>query len=446
MAGLYEEPMKARKARRPPDVKGGARGADATRMRVLLVAFGTRGDVQPLIALGRRLRESGHDPVIGAAPGFAGLARGHGLDFRPVGRNLGPWIDANAGLLVAGSPRLLKPAVEYLREETEVAFAQTLAAAQGADMIVSGLHGAAPSVAEALRLAHRTVVFCPQAIPSGDHPPMGLPWTSLPRALNSVLWRLGARGIDLVLEAPVNAARRDLGLEPVDDLVPYLLGPSPIVASDPELGGLPHDAATGIVQTGALVLDSAEALDPGLEDFLDDGEPPVAIGFGSMGDPDPEHTTRMIFEALRASGRRGVVLAGGAGLGDLEPPDHVYVVGSAPHAALLPRVAAFVHHGGAGATAAAARAGVPQIVVPHIADQFYWGAGLWGRGVSSRPIPRSRLTAASLGEAIRFVFDRPEIAARARQLAARIQGTDAAGTITDLLLRDVPRFVIERAA
>ncbi len=398
-------------------------------MRIALIAFGSRGDVEPLIALALRLRRDGHDPVIGASPGFDGWVRGYGIGFRPVGRDIEVWIREHGARLVGNPLRLMPKAMEYLRDEIELGFEHTLTAARGADLIVSGVHGAAPSVAEAMGVPHRLLLYCPQMIPSRHHTPMGLPWVSLPAPLNAVLWRGCGRGFDLGLGPAINAGRRQLHT---------------ILATDPLLGAIPDDAPVSVTQTGSMRLDDRAGLDPELEAFLDAGEPPISIGFGSMGDHDPRRTTRALVEAL--NGRRAVLLSGWADLGDATLPPNVFVARTAPHGRLLPRVAIAIHHGGAGTTAAAARAGVPQIVVPHVADQFYWGRQVWTLGLGSAPLRRDRLTAAALRGAIEYVGEHAEIAARARDVGARLRNTDGAGRVAELLDRAIPEDREERFA
>jgi UDP:flavonoid glycosyltransferase YjiC (YdhE family) len=163
-------------------------------------------------------------------------------------------------------------------------------------------------------------------------------------------------------------------------------------------------------------------------DFLAAGLPPVYIGFGSMTARDPRELTNIAVEALRAAGQRGVLLSGWAGLGtDSEVPDHVCVVTDVPHAWLFPRVAAVVHHGGAGTTAAGLRAGVPTIVTPVGGDQPFWGARVARLGAGPPPIPPRELTAARLAAAIRTATADVGMRRRAAALGERIRAEDGVG-------------------
>jgi vancomycin aglycone glucosyltransferase len=147
----------------------------------------------------------------------------------------------------------------------------------------------------------------------------------------------------------------------------------------------------------------------------------VYLGFGSMTDPDPAAATRLVLEAVQRAGVRAVLSAGWAGLGDLPLPEHVMVVGSVSHAALFRRVAVVVHHGGAGTTTTAARAGVPQILVPHVLDQFHWAHRVAKQGLGPPALPRRRLRAEALAESILAIRDNEILGERAAELGARLR-------------------------
>ena len=142
-------------------------------------------------------------------------------------------------------------------------------------------------------------------------------------------------------------------------------------------------------------------------DFLQKGEPPVYVGFGSVGDStQAEQTTRMIIESLQRAGQRGILATGWSGMSKMEqPPEDIFMLESAPHSWLFPRMKAVVHHGGAGTTAAGLRAGVPSIIIPHGNDQFAWGRRVYELGVGPKPVPRKKLTTEKLSDAIHVCSD-----------------------------------------
>jgi sterol 3beta-glucosyltransferase len=188
-------------------------------------------------------------------------------------------------------------------------------------------------------------------------------------------------------------------------------------------------------------------LESGVEAFLREGTPPVYVGFGSTPDARPAETARMVSGAVRATGRRALLCGGWAGLGGFQRAPEVLGIDEAPHAILFPRVAAVVHHGGAGTTAAALRAGVPQVVIAHLGDQFYHGQRVQQLGVG-RCMPRRRLNELRLAAAIQEVLAEPGIAARAGDLADRMRENDGVGETIDALLsaHDASRHPVCRLA
>ena len=198
----------------------------------------------------------------------------------------------------------------------------------------------------------------------------------------------------------------------------------------------PPDWAEHFHLTGYWFLDPPADWAPpaGLEDFLESGPRPVYVGFGSVPHTNPEQTTRLVIEALRRSGRRGVIATGWGGLargGAAGLGDDIFAVDTIPHAWLFPRVAAVVHHGGSGTTGAGLSAGVPAVLVPHAGDQPLWARRLARLGVSAAPIPFQRLTVQGLASAIGQVVTDPEIRARASALGERIRGeTGVAQAVT----------------
>ena len=203
----------------------------------------------------------------------------------------------------------------------------------------------------------------------------------------------------------------------------------------------PDDWPKHVHNTGYWFLDDAAAWQPRDEllAFLDGGAPPVYVGFGSVGDPtQAAQTTHLVIDALQRAGQRGVLAAGWSGLAQVDGiPDSVFVLDSAPHSWLFPRMAAVVHHGGAGTTAAGLRAGVPNIVVPHSNDQFAWGRRVHELGVGPQPIPRKKLTAQELADAIASALT-PSVRDAAQGLGGMIRserGAETAARIIDGCLR-----------
>jgi vancomycin aglycone glucosyltransferase len=215
-------------------------------------------------------------------------------------------------------------------------------------------------------------------------------------------------------------------MPPTRDLYALLCGESPVLAAEELLGPPPQDLCDRIRVIGCLHPFEPAPLPEKLDAFLSAGEPPVYLGFGSMTDPDPAAATRLVLDAVQRAGVRAVLSAGWAGLGNAPLPDTVMVVGPVSHAALFRRVSAVVHHGGAGTTTTAARAGAPQILVPHVLDQFHWAERVRRLGLGPPALPRRKLRAEQLACAIGALRDNDLLVERAAELGSRLRDALAA--------------------
>jgi UDP:flavonoid glycosyltransferase YjiC (YdhE family) len=297
--------------------------------------------------------------------------------------------------------------------------------ARGFNRIVgAGVQGGAPSVAELLGIPYRYVVYCTALVKSPQSMPMLFPARSLPQWCIPLAWRLVQWGYNLSMRQQVNAHRAALGMAPIADIYSNVATERPLLACDEALWPVPTDATPAPAQVGYLTLPDERSLSRELEAFLDGGDPPVYVGFGSIGEVNADATTRLIVEALQIAGRRGVISHGVGGLARGPLPEEMIAAGDCDHAKLFPRMAAVIHHGGAGTTATAARAGMPQVVVSHLNEQYGWGRQTHRLGIGVQPIPRSKLTAARLGAAIAQAATDASLASEAKAVAARLRETD----------------------
>jgi vancomycin aglycone glucosyltransferase len=205
------------------------------------------------------------------------------------------------------------------------------------------------------------------------------------------------------------------GLAPIDDVLRYNITNHPWLATDAALAPVPTAPGMEIFQTGAWILEDSTPFVPEIVEFLAKGEPPIYLGFGSM--PAPEGVSRTLVDAVRAVGRRTILSRGWADLGLIDEAPDCIAVGDVSHQALFPRVAAAVHHGGAGTVASAARAGVPQVVVPMFSDQFYWASRVRALGIGSSVV--GTLTTETLATALREVLE-SAVASRSRSVAQHL--------------------------
>lgn len=400
-------------------------------MKITLVTVGTRGDVQPMLALGKTLQQRGHTVKIAAPPNFAEWITDHGFAFAPVGADKKQYLQNNPDALSASPIASYRFGKHFFGSQLPLHVRDIEAACEGTDAIVwAGLAIAATIVAERMKLPILNVFYSSCLLPSGQHPPPSSPRHGLPSWVNRLLWSANGFFANLVVGGLFNDARAKVGLPPVkfSDLMPK---GDHVIAADPLL--FPHDPQWGAnVRRGAFIFyDDPRPLDPALEAWLDDGEPPVFIGFGSMSGPGTQRIEKILHEALSATGRRCLIGSGWAGLGKRNLPAHWRAVDDVSHQRLFPRMAAVVHHGGSGTTANVLRAGVPQVVLPLILDQHHHAHCLWQAGLTARPVAMEDITAPQLADAIQAAMAVPP---QARQeIARRLQQSNGAGDVATAL-------------
>jgi vancomycin aglycone glucosyltransferase len=401
-------------------------------MRVLVVADGTRGDVQPMTVLARQLLHEGHSITFAGPPSFREFVEARGLSYEALPFDSEAVLKANPEFATGGFRPMLRAVPEFFVRTTESQLTALPALAKHADFVlVGGIHFGVPSAAEYARIPWRWVLYAPIWYPSNEHPPIVSALGSAPRAVNWVLWQVASRLMDFSFRGPINRHRARLGLAPIHDASEHLLCKDPILAMEPELAPLPPDCPDADV-IGYLDPGPGDPLPAALEAFIERGPAPVYIGFGSMPDQDPRGTTRMLADATRDAGVRAVISRGWAELGD-DLPEHCMAIGPVSHPRLFPRMVAIVHHGGAGTTAASARAGKPQLIVPHVVDQFFFGDLTHRLGVAVAPLRRTQLTAAELSGRLRALTSDRSLRAAAARLGERIRARPEPSNFSRLL-------------
>jgi UDP:flavonoid glycosyltransferase YjiC (YdhE family) len=283
---------------------------------------------------------------------------------------------------------------------------------------------------------YRFVAYTPSLFVSRAHPAPLLPAQTWPGWANLASWWLFKTLTTALVRGDLNRERAALGMSPVRDVYRHFAGDEPWIAADPLLAPVPDDIPFPARAVGFLYDRSDEPLPEKLEAFLAAGPPPVYLGFGSMTDRAPEETTRQVVSALEQIGCRAVLGRGWAGLGSGPLPESVFACGSVSHTRLFPRLAAVVHHGGSGTTAAASLAGVPQLVVPHAVDQFYWAHRVHVSGAGLAGCLRRRLTAARLAELLGALLESEWTAQRARELGEQLRANARAHRQTRRTLLD----------
>jgi len=390
-------------------------------MRALLSTIGSRGDVQPLVALALELRALGQEVHLCVPPDFREWIESLGLSVTPIG----PEVRQFAAATASASPG--PPSAELRRQLVDgtvaTQFETITTAAEGCDVILgaTALQVAAHSIAERMRVPYVFAAYCPVVLPSPRHAPPPLPMPGqLPApatADNRELWARDAERVDNTFGAALNAHRAARGLAPVRDVRRHMFTDRPWLAADATLAPWPDPADPAVFQTGAWILVDERPLPPELSRFLDSGAPPVYFGFGSMG--AKQDLGQVMVQTARALGRRAVVSRGWADLSIVDKDPDCLAIGEANFQALFKRVAAVVHHGGSGTTTSAALAGTPQVLVPQIYDQHYWARRVQDLGIGTAHAPGAP-TSDSLTRALEPALS-PDVAARARSVAGAVR-------------------------
>jgi vancomycin aglycone glucosyltransferase len=395
-------------------------------VRVVLSTYGSRGDVEPVVALAVELRKLGAEVRVCAPPDevLAELLARAGVPVTPVGPRMGSMVRPSTA---SGTSQRVSEFAAMFDTVAEVA--------EGSDLVLATgfAYFGSRSAAEKLGIPYVYVTFCPFLLPTPHRaPPLLMPGETFPPGVtdNRVLWELNAKQFNEMHGEALNAHRASVGLPPVDDVRTFTFTEHPWLATDPTLGPWQETSDLNVVHTSAWILPDERPLPADLTAFLDAGEPPVYVGFGSMRHISAD-MAGVVIEAIRGQGRRALVGRGWANLGLIDDRDDCFVVGEVNQQELFRRVAVVVHHGGAGTTTTAARAGSPQVVVPQAGDQSYWAGRVADLGIGAAhdgPIP----TTESLSVALKTALS-SETRARANAVAATIR-TDGAAVAAKLLL------------
>lgn len=412
-----------------------------------MLATGTRGDVQPYIALGVALQAAGKYRVrIAASETFESLVKGFGLEFYPVQEDISKIASDSRVQNAMEADNPLKIILSFSNRDLQPYFVamqkKFYAACQGSDAIV--YHpGAAIGyfIAQALKVPSILASPFPMT-PTQDYPALifydsirlGKGFNRLTHLLfEQTMWQMSRSSIKPFWQ-------QEFGSLPPNFSNPFPRQQTPhrptLVSGSEYVFPKPSDWPANVHNTGYWFLDEGAHWQPpeALQDFLLRGKPPVYVGFGSLGNPTKAaQTTALVAEALQRSGQRGILATGWSGMTQLDTlPDDLFMIESAPHAWLLPKMAAVVHHGGAGTTAAGLRAGVPSVIIPHANDQFAWGRRVYELGVGAQPIPRKKLTVENLSAAIHSALN-PTIQQAAKQLGEKIQSENGAETAAHII-------------
>ncbi|XP_010684947.2 sterol 3-beta-glucosyltransferase UGT80A2 [Beta vulgaris subsp. vulgaris] len=424
-------------------------------LQIVILIVGTRGDVQPFIAIGKKLQDYGHRVRLATHANFKEFVLTSGLEFFPLGGDpkvLAEYMVKNKGFLPSGPSE-----IPIQRNQMKEIIYSLLSACKDPDMDSNVPFRADAIIANPPAYGHTHVA---EALKIPVHIFFTMPWTptsEFPHPLSRVKqpagYRLSYQIVDsliwLGIRDMINDVRKKkLKLRPVT----YLSGsqgsesdiPHGYIWS-PHLVPKPKDWGPKVDVVGFCFLDLASNYEPpkALVDWLNAGPKPIYVGFGSLPVQEPQKMTQIIVEALEITGQRGIINKGWGGLGELaEPKESIYLLDNCPHDWLFPHCAAVVHHGGAGTTAAGLKAACPTSIVPFFGDQPFWGDRVHARGVGPAPIPIDEFSLDKLVEAIRYMLD-PQVKQRAVELAKAMENEDGVTGAVKAFFKHLPRKKVD---
>lgn len=391
--------------------------------RIAVICNDTRGGVQPYVALALGLKRAGHEVQAVAPADLAAMFTPVGIQCAPLSGSLDATLQQNRGAAEGGTISAMRLAARELPKHIATWTKETLDACASADVITGGVGGMVTGrgVAEKLRVPFITTHLQPVDVPTSDYQgPMfgGTPWW-LGRAGRYASHWASSLAIWMPFKGAMQKARREvLGLSnsaSVPSQQPVLFGFSPKLVNVLRAGHV----------TGYWFLPADESFRPSaeLQSFLQKRDDVVSIGFGSMASDSPEQLLALVSEAAALAQVRAVVLTGSSGISSSND-SRLHCVKALPHDWLFERVAAAVHHGGAGTTGAVLRSGIPGVIVPFAVDQPFWGSRAHAIGVSPSPIPRKKLTTSNLAAALRQAMDDQQMRAKAADIGAMVRAED----------------------
>ena len=401
-------------------------------MRVAVIAIGTRGDVQPMLALGRGLRARGHDVRMATEASYRDAVEAAGLTFHRMAGNSERFFAGPAGIRLRESfdhPReqFRRFWTSYVAPTVRPHLDEVPGACEGVDVAVcQPWLGVAQGMEECGVPTCLASVFPPPTLPTHEFPFCLSEHASedLGSERNWRSWRRAALMLKVGHETIQRWRMETLGLPRQTfreslmaiSRLPYVLGYSP------RLVPKPSEWPDTVSVTGYWFPDSAAGYQPPpeLARFLDAGAPPVVIGYGSHVGRDPRRLTAAVLGALARTGDRGILITGWGGLQPQDLPPGVFVSRGVPYDWLLPRAKMLVHHGGSGTTGIAMTMGTPQVVTPFGYDQSFWGGRVHLAGLGPPPLPAATLTAETLAAALVAASD-PAVVARAAAAGADVR-------------------------
>jgi vancomycin aglycone glucosyltransferase len=381
-------------------------------LKISIVTFGTLGEVRPSLALALGLKKKGHEVILCAPPENEELITDYRCTFKALGSNYKDYVIREANLVA--TPSNYKRFFEFHRQIVITQIEQLPEIIKGSDLVIgTGFLFGAPTVAEYLNIPYQHISFCPSMLGFTNKFFYKFLWWLLHMEKNYSYLKL------------LNQKRAEMKLQPIKYVYLNMIGSHPIVASDIPLMTVSENVKFKYFHTGSMLLkNKEEELDHELEMFLQSGKPPIYVGFGSMPLRDADKMAKLLVELAESLEQRFIISKGWAGLKKFGNQTNCIFVGHVPHVLLFSRVAAVIHHGGAGTLQQAARAGVPQIIIPVMGDQFDWRKQVVKLGLGPHTKKITNISAKALEKAIKECISNGSYKKRAEEFSKIISKID----------------------
>ncbi len=402
-------------------------------MKIVLSSRGSRGDVNPIIEIASMFQHTDHDVSICVPELFREeIAR------RNLNSSYYPEDSKELMVGLGSGIRSINKALEFFSKALEEQFNYMLEATKDADILITSVNEmAGPTVAEYQNIPYYRIGFAP-ILPGSQTPPL-FPWQNLPPVMNKVIWATinGLAGI--LIRKFINTKRRELGLKPAPGANHYFTGKSHTLLAINQTLGPPCKSWKKRYRydyTGYCYTPPNGGLDQSLLDFIEAGEPPVYIGFGSVTIKEPERLSEMIEKAVSQVNCRVVLGQGWTGLGKGQTDNRIFTIGDSCHATLFPKMAGIVHHGGSGTIHTAAKAGIPQFILPQIIDQYYWGNRIHKLGLGPKPVIPKKITVDLLTNVLSNFTQNGNFEQQTKSMAESMKEEDGAKKVVEVVMKN----------
>ncbi|THB76418.1 MAG: glycosyltransferase [Desulfobacteraceae bacterium] len=409
-------------------------------MKISILTSGTRGDVQPYIALGKALQEREHDVLIACPENFCSWVEEHGLKSCSIGIDMQAFLQTPEGkkLLSGNVLTLIKIWKQIVVPSIQKTLDISWEYGKDADLLI--YH---PKATAAIDVAEATGagLICTALFPLFQTPafPFFIFRGNFGPFLNTLSYKLTSLSRIFFIKMVNKWRTKTLGLGKSQILMPFDgHGANPVLrlcAVSPSVMKYPETGNAMVHTTGYWFLEEKENWqpDPGFLEFINSGEKPVYIGFGSMTTKDPERLTKEIIQGVQDAGLRAILSTGWGGLKRISLPEGIFLIENAPHDGLFNYVSAVVHHGGAGTTAAGLRAGLPTFICPAAFDQPYWGRLIHALGIGPKPLSIKKLNAKAFSKGLADLTRNESYRSAAKKIGKRIADENGASRAVDLI-------------